>query len=756
MKRLKKSLLSFAIIICLVFSFNVTANALSYSQRTLDMKYYSNAKWDIFSQSVETSGITGLRLITNGGSYYFKYRTWNSGINTFYSFVSSNSDADNAYAGTGHLEKTQRNIQCVDIDVYSTDTDAKISSGIVIMYRVKTANGWDSWVSNAGAEEMQFVRNTYLLDGEINTSAAYAGTLGTDILGLDIRVFILDSNIEIPLSGTEQNPTLKYAANSSTLIEFDKKIENDEMISAIQISTSDDKNYYLSYQVSSEENGGYYSAVRSDRNGYAGIYGNAIDIVKIRVMDSVSNNITTGVVVLYRVYTDRWLPWVSNASAEYMNSVKLRYNISGQLDTVSGYAGETGKRIKGIEIRIFEESELMLNCGLSNINAINVPYISQVNSYPTGCESVSTVMALNFAGNDISVDTFIDSYLDKSPYIHNFNPNECFGGDPRSSSGMGCYAPAIAKALNKFLPQSNQYVVNLTGNSLSEICKSYIDNGIPVIMWATQGMKPARNVSYEEGLQWIAPEHCLLLTGYDDRCYIFNDPLVGANIHYLKSDVELAFEALNAQALAIIKKTKPSTPKKPLIISNKASTVILEIGYEYSLDGETWQSNNVFDGILNDVIYTFYRRTPSTATSLESDISEPLVYIKSSPVSHALTGATKIVVDKEEGYEYSFDGIIWQSENIFTNLEANREYKIYRRIKNNEVSAYSDENASIFVTDGRDCIEKYTSTELVLLKKLLLKELRTDLASDLNGDNRIDVRDLIRLKKVMAGMCYSD
>ena len=26
-------------------------------------------------------------------------------------------------------------------------------------------------------------------------------------------------------------------------------------------------------------------------------------------------------------------------------------------------------------------------------------------------------------------------------------------------------------------------------------------------------------------IQWIAPEHCLLLVGYDDEHYIFNDPL---------------------------------------------------------------------------------------------------------------------------------------------------------------------------------------------------------------------------------------
>lgn len=754
MKRLIKALISFFIIICIIFSFFINASAENYTQAPISMSYYSAGGWNSFSSFGEASNITGLRLTTVDSNYYFKYRTWNAGRNDFYNSVNSNSTADSAYAGTGHLESTQRNIQCVDIDVYSTSTNTKISTGIVIMYRVKIASGWLNWVSNAAREEMQLIKNTYSLDGELDTVSAYAGKTGNDITGLDIRVFILNDNIDIPivLAGTEQNPKLEYASNSSTLTEFNKKIENSDMISAIKISTLLNKNYYLSYSVSAEGNQGYYSAVKSNEDDYAGVYGRAIETVKIQAFDLNGNNITNGVVVLYRVYTDKWLPWVSNASAEYMNSVKLRYNISGQLDTKSGYAGVKGTRIKGIEIRVFEESEIMTDCGFSNVNTLNVPYISQVQTYPTGCESVSTVMALNFAGNNMTVDTFIDNYLDKSPFIHNFNPNECFGGDPRSTSGMGCYAPAIEKALNKFLPQTGQYLVNLTGNSLEYLCLNYIDNGVSVVVWATQGMKPAHNVSYEEGLQWIAPEHCLVLTGYDDRCYIFNDPLVGANVHYLKSDVELAFAALNSQALAIMPKLKPSTPEKPQIISNNGSKVIFEEGYEYSLDGITWQSENTFNGILNDVIYTFYRKIPATETSLESDVSEPLSYIKSSAVGYALTGATKIVVDKEEGFEYSLDNISWQSDNVFTGLEPNKEYKIFKRLINENILSFADENATTFVTNGRDSIENPTATDLAALRKLLFEETRTDLASDFTGDNRIDVIDLVRLKKIIAGI----
>ena len=44
---------------------------------------------------------------------------------------------------------------------------------------------------------------------------------------------------------------------------------------------------------------------------------------------------------------------------------------------------------------------------------LTVPYIDQSVRYPTGCESVSAVMMLRYLGYDISVDTFINEFLDK-------------------------------------------------------------------------------------------------------------------------------------------------------------------------------------------------------------------------------------------------------------------------------------------------------------------------------------------------------
>ena len=43
---------------------------------------------------------------------------------------------------------------------------------------------------------------------------------------------------------------------------------------------------------------------------------------------------------------------------------------------------------------------------------LEVPYIDQSVKYPTGCESVSAVMLLQYLGYSITVDEFIEKYLE--------------------------------------------------------------------------------------------------------------------------------------------------------------------------------------------------------------------------------------------------------------------------------------------------------------------------------------------------------
>lgn len=207
----------------------------------------------------------------------------------------------------------------------------------------------------------------------------------------------------------------------------------------------------------------------------------------------------------------------------------------------------------------------------------DVPMIDQRENYPTGCESVSTVMACQYAGISITPDTFIDRYLPRASFTYEngkaigYHPNDYFMGNPYTNNGFGCYAPCIEKAVNKFLP-AGYTMVNITGKSLSSLCKTYLDKGIPVVTWATMYMvAPGKGASWilrDSGktYQWKSHEHCLVLTGYDSRYYFFNDPLQG-KVKYEKSLVETRYQQMGSQSLVIYQDPEsvptPSPTPKP-------------------------------------------------------------------------------------------------------------------------------------------------------------------------------------------------
>lgn len=189
---------------------------------------------------------------------------------------------------------------------------------------------------------------------------------------------------------------------------------------------------------------------------------------------------------------------------------------------------------------------------------IKVPYIDQTEEWPTGCESVSTVMFLQYFGIDIDMERFVEQYLEKEPLLekegtlYGGDPRKVFVGDPADERSMGCYAPVILKALERVIhaeaqkrgvPEgpaeagsgdgrclTDREAVDLTGFPMEVLLKEYIDNDIPVIFWASIDLKETY-----EGPEWIltdtgeiftwrSNEHCMLLVGYDRDNYYFNDP----------------------------------------------------------------------------------------------------------------------------------------------------------------------------------------------------------------------------------------
>lgn len=204
---------------------------------------------------------------------------------------------------------------------------------------------------------------------------------------------------------------------------------------------------------------------------------------------------------------------------------------------------------------------------------IKVPYISQAGLYPTGCESVSTVMLLRYLGIDITVDEFIEKYLIRQEFevregiVYGPDPRKVFCGNPYSEDGMGCYAPVICDAMNRVFAEKigktcrGTYIaVDETDRAVKDLLTDYIDRDMPVIFWACIDMRePITGPEWEllDGsgtFTWISNEHCMLLVGYDEEGYYFNDPYENHGLRrYPRELVEKRHRAQYGMAVGVKK-----------------------------------------------------------------------------------------------------------------------------------------------------------------------------------------------------------
>ncbi len=538
----------------LFFGFSqLTASAEALTD-SYTFEYYKDGNWHSFSGKFEDVKIEALRIKSPSGQpYYLSYKVYDDVKLGFFPAVSSLKDD---YAG---ICDNSRNVRRVAIEVYS-QYGTPIKSGIVVMYRSKTdEDGWLSWVSNS-PDSMLTVQEKYGLGGSLDLNSTDAGYSKKDLTGFEIHIFDEGYVPEAALQYSNSEIFPQITAYSAGWKSNSSKFEG--KFSALRISTDKDKPYYLSYSTfnNGNKNNDFYSPVKSNdaSNGaYAGVDTLNVNCIKIeacRVGDNAV--ITQGVVVMYRTKVNGyWLPWVSNANSDYMAYVQRKYGLTGIIDYSSSFAGLKTAEAEGFEIQVFEVNDLIETELTDGQKLINTPIISQLPEYPTGCESISSVMALNYWGVGVTPDTFIGRYLDLGDK-NSFNPNITFGGNPTEVDGMGCYAPVIEKAINRAI--GGRYLRAETVYNLhpEELCKTYIDNNIPVILWASIDMKKAYSgklIAYNgENIRWIAPEHCLLLVGYDAENYIFCDPLNGNGLtYYPKTDTANAYYALGAQAVVI-------------------------------------------------------------------------------------------------------------------------------------------------------------------------------------------------------------
>ena len=195
-----------------------------------------------------------------------------------------------------------------------------------------------------------------------------------------------------------------------------------------------------------------------------------------------------------------------------------------------------------------------------------VPVIAQRPAYPTGCESVSAVMALRFAGEEITIDEFIDHHLEmndkfyyKDGKRYGPDPWKVFAGNPRQKSSYGCMAPVIQNAMIHYLGDDSR-VINTTGTSLQSLCEQYIAQDIPVLVWVSIAMLeiiPTDRWYTPDGelFTWPGNEHCMVLVGYDKTYFYLNDPYTGCELRFSRERVNNRYETLGSQSLVVLPKT---------------------------------------------------------------------------------------------------------------------------------------------------------------------------------------------------------
>lgn len=188
----------------------------------------------------------------------------------------------------------------------------------------------------------------------------------------------------------------------------------------------------------------------------------------------------------------------------------------------------------------------------------NFPVIKQLPELPTGCETTSLAMVLNNCGFAADKCDLADNYLEKGEFGKT-DPNKAFIGDPRTEeNSRGCYAPVIANAANKYLTAqgSDKKASTITGTEFKDLF-SYIDKGTPVIVWGTMDCNEpeATNVWQIDGqtIQWIRPEHCTVLIGYDlDQNLIYEaDPYYGEIKSYDINLFKSRYDSLYKQAVIV-------------------------------------------------------------------------------------------------------------------------------------------------------------------------------------------------------------
>ncbi|KRM22408.1 C39 family peptidase [Latilactobacillus graminis] len=134
---------------------------------------------------------------------------------------------------------------------------------------------------------------------------------------------------------------------------------------------------------------------------------------------------------------------------------------------------------------------------------LDIPPISQFPELPTGCEITAVTMLLNYRDVNLSKTEVADNI----PYVSDGNMEVGFWGNPYNDTGYTMYPPAWRNFFDQYLGG----FTDLSNKPVSKL-KATLKQKKPVVAWINYHKQPA---------------HSVLLVGYDQNSFTFNDPYTG-------------------------------------------------------------------------------------------------------------------------------------------------------------------------------------------------------------------------------------
>lgn len=371
--------------------------------------------------------------------------------------------------------------------------EGRLSATYDVIYRVHSADyGWLGWARN----------------GET------AGTVGLNKRAEAVEIRLVAKGEDAPGSSLPPSieiPVLSYAA-SVMGAGWQQPVTSGGLCGTTGQSRGIDA---FTLELASSMSGGVSYAAHVQDCGWmqgaadgsvAGLPGSGLRVEAIRL--ELTGDIASYFDIWYRAYVENygWLGWAKNGADAGTSTIGYRLEAFEVRLTLKGAAapGSTSSAFVHVPYS-------------PNVALLNVPCLLQNPELPTGCESVALTNVLNYYGFGLAKTTMADSYIPRSSW--DFVTS--FWGDPHSSRGNCCSAPAITASANAFLTlnHSSLRAYDITDASL-ETMYGYIAAGNPVIVWSTmyQG-NVGRAYAWQQynGRTYftVTNSHTIVLRGFD-------------------------------------------------------------------------------------------------------------------------------------------------------------------------------------------------------------------------------------------------